>query len=563
MENSVGKDRYQSLRTPNSILILSVAAFFISIAMTPWMNTDSLVIPKLSILFLTALYLFPNMLIKIRGNFIHPNRPVLILSCLYLVQIIFVVVSSPAPIEQQVFGRTGRGLGLITEISLLILMVVTFLFIKENSISTIANFLLLASLVSAIYAIIQFYGLDFFEWTTRTNGIIGTLGNPNFQSSFAVMGICILLASKPFLTRKKLICASAFCLLLFTLFIADSYQGYIILVVSLVLFLTLFFWFKNRLLSLAIILFSLPLAIVVFLGMLNIGPMASFLYKISVKSRGEFFRTSLNIANDHPFLGVGLDSLGDNYLMYRSKLDAMGVGEFTDNAHNIFLNYASTGGYTLALLYLSIMILALFNFFKRFQSQGQFNFKLVAVFVTWFAYQLQSAISPNNISMMVWNSILTGVLLASGKTELVNKMVSNENKNQLMDITRPFANFLLLIGLVIIYPYINVDRVQLQAQRTSNGELALQTVSKYPESVLRYSRVGEEFLKSNLFPQALEIGRAAINFNPNAVSAWGLVFVNPLTPPDEKIRAQQEILRLDPFNKDLSNLVNNPSKLAN
>ena len=60
-----------------------------------------------------------------------------------------------------------------------------------------------------------------------------------------------------------------------------------------------------------------------------------------------------------------------------------------------------------------------------------------------------------------------------------------------------------------------------------------------------------EFLKSNLLPQALDLGRKAVKFNRNAVSAWALVFINPQAPLEERIRARDEILRLDPLNTEV------------
>ena len=54
---------------------------------------------------------------------------------------------------------------------------------------------------------------------------------------------------------------------------------------------------------------------------------------------------------------------------------------------------------------------------------------------------------------------------------------------------------------------------------------------------------------------ALDLARAAVKFNPNAPSAWGLVLVNSYAPKEERLKAQQELLRLDPFNKEVRNLV--------
>ena len=153
--------------------------------------------------------------------------------------------------------------------------------------------------------------------------------------------------------------------------------------------------------SLLILVFSGGL--VALAGMLNKGPLATYLYKISVQSRGEMWRTAFNAANNNPFLGTGLDSFGDFSLLYRDQKTANGIAEFTDNAHNFFLQFAATGGYILALVYLAIILLSLHSFIKLQSEKNSFDKNLAAVFSAWLCFQLQSIISPASISTLTWN----------------------------------------------------------------------------------------------------------------------------------------------------------------
>jgi hypothetical protein len=76
----------------------------------------------------------------------------------------------------------------------------------------------------------------------------------------------------------------------------------------------------------------------------------------------------------------------------------------------------------------------------------------------------------------------------------------------------------------------------------------------YPQSVVRYQRIGIKLLESNLPQQALDLGRSAVKFNPNSVSSWALILANGAAPIEERELAQREILRLDPFNSEIRNL---------
>ena len=119
----------------NNFNILCWSAVFITVAMTPWINSDSLIIPKLIALFCLALFFFPKVLV-LRNNLLidYQGRLLFILVLLVVIQMLIVIQISSAPIEQQIFGRTGRGLGFITEVSLVIILVAAAQLISKEKI---------------------------------------------------------------------------------------------------------------------------------------------------------------------------------------------------------------------------------------------------------------------------------------------------------------------------------------------------------------------------------------------------------------------------------------------
>ena len=541
----------QKLAKDSNYQVLCWGALAITLALTPWMNSDSLIIPKVIILFSLALYLLPQ-LFFLKYYLVFNRITKLFVSVLFLIvaQMILVMWNSQAPFEQQFFGRTGRGLGLITEISLLILVLTASISAKSENIKTLMFTLTLSCTITSVYSVLQRFGLDIFEWVSRTNGIIGTLGNPNFQSSFAAM--CLIPSLIYVFNRRSFAYGVISLAALITLiYISQSTQGYVLTAIVILTFLIVRTYYSYRVIFFTLIMMTLFTGLVIIAGMTNRGLFAKYLYKVSVQSRGDFYETTLSIANSNPLFGVGLDSLGDHYLMYRSESVAKGINEFTDSAHNYFLNYASTGGYPLAILNLMIVLLVLYNFLILFRRSKVYEPNLTAFFCIWICFQLQALISPSNIPLLVWNAIISGTIIG-----LVNRGSASTTKsvNQYqykLGLTRPFSYLLLIIGLTIVYPYFNVDRMQIQANKTGDALLALKSAKSYPESTVRYSRIGQALIDSNLAVQSLDLARSAVAFNPNAPSAWAMLLLNNSATYDERVRAREEVLRLDPFNEEV------------
>jgi hypothetical protein len=524
--------------------------------MTPWINSDSLIIPKLIVLFAGASFLLPRVFLIFhvlkKDLFSRLFTAILVL---YLVQLVLVFVNSDSPIEQQIYGRTGRGLGLITELSLIVFLLTAIIFIKKEFISSIFKFLLMACIISTLYSIAQRFNLDFFDWNTRTNGIIGTLGNPNFQSSFAAISLVPALVY--FGTEKRNMFKTLFLVmpLILVIYIAQSTQGYVASFISLTLYVTLFFWYKNRKIFYFAIFGAFVSGFLIFQGMLNRGPLSSFLYKVSIQSRGEMLRNSFSIAKDHPIAGVGLDSLGDYYLMYKDQRTVTGINEFTDHAHNSIVNYAAIGGFPLATLHILIVGFTLFSAIALIIRTKNFDRKLIALICSWVCFLSQSMISPATIALLTWNSIFTGAIIGLyiklDKTEL--QVRSSANYYNIL--FKPVGIFLLFISLIVTYPYFNVDRIQADSAKLGDVNLAIKSATTFPESTIRYARIGGALVDAGLAPQALEIGRSAAKFNPNAASAWGLILVNNLATRSERELALMQLKRLDPTNIEIKNFI--------
>jgi O-antigen ligase len=522
-------------------------AVVISLVFTP-MNFDALIIPKVALLFTLAVYVLPALIAKNRKIFSDPKLLLLLVtSSAIIFQMIIVMLLSEAPFEQEFFGRTGRGLGFSTYFSVSILILCMGIFSKINDSNFIIFWLSFSGLVSSLYALTQRFGFDIFSWDSKTNGIIGTLGNPNFQSSFTAMTLIPILVYSFSQSTKYVAIPVNFLIFISTLYFAQSTQGYIVLSAASLVFLLLFTWYGKRLFFSFLISSGTLVGIVAIAGMLDKGPLAYYLYKPSVQSRGDFWRSAFNTANANPIFGTGIDSFGDSFLIYRDRQEV----EMADNAHNYFLESAATGGYPLAILHLLIIFLTLYSFISLQKKLGKFDAKLSSIFCAWIVFQMQSLISPGSITLIVWGAILSGFIIGSNIKYNRDQDSIKHTESKPKFITQTASVCLLVVGILIMFPLYKTDRDLKKGLALQNGDIVMNALTAYPESSVKYNAFTQDFLKSNLLPQALDLGRKAIKFNPNAVSAWALVFINPQAPLEERIRAREEILRLDPLNTDV------------
>lgn len=536
--------------------LIVYSALVVTFINTPMWNKDALIIPKVIFLFLIALFLLPNLILNFKTLGTYKNsRLLIIISSLLLIQYVLVMIMSSAPIEQQIFGRTGRGFGLITLFSLICILLASAVYIQNEKIDKIINIISIAGIISAFYGVLQSYQLDPLNWDAKNNGVIGTLGNPNFLSSFLAMSFIPILVSVNKKKRKLLYLVCLILFILFSIYRAQSTQGYIGIALATLVFTLVYFWYKKRLIFYITTCLSLFISIISILGMLNMGPFANYLYKVSVQSRGDFWRSAFNTANSHPFFGVGIDSFGDYFLKYRDLIAVNHTfAEYTDSAHNYFLDFASVGGYPLLLLNLLMIALTIYSFYLVQKSTNCFDAKLTSLFCAYLVFLAQSVISPMNISLVLWQVVISGSIIGLAKSKVEIPTQPTKEKSYLKVI--PLSSLAVIFGILVSTPYFNVDRLQLLAMNSGNGALAIKSTKMFPESVVRYSTMSRELLNSGLQVQSLELARSAVKFNAHSPALWALILINPSAPLNERKQAQVKILELDPLNKQVMDYFN-------
>ena len=223
------------------------SAVIVTLAATPNFNKDALIVPKIIILFCSSLVILPYLIhgLKIKNKSKILNA-LTIISILLVLQLVLAIIFSQAPIEQQIFGRTGRGLGLLTIFSLIVITLCSAINANENNYKFLFKGLAISGLLSSLYAVFQSFGLDFFPWDSRTNGVIGTLGNPNFISSFAAMTVLPALISLPNSKRRTIYQVILVLFFMFAIYRAGSYQGYISIVLVFSILILFWLWFINK-----------------------------------------------------------------------------------------------------------------------------------------------------------------------------------------------------------------------------------------------------------------------------------------------------------------------------
>jgi len=531
-------------------------SIIVTLAATPWVSSDALIVPKIIILTSMSFFILPELLVNLKSWFSNKILlSMLLISSLFIVQMIIVILVSDAPIEQQLYGRTGRGLGFLTFFSLLIILLYSAQRITFLDLPRIFLGVLIGSVLSSAYSMLQFFGFDFFNWRTQTNGIIGTIGNPNFQSSFVAFAIIPSIIYVWSLKYRYTLTVLLGSILLFTLYICESTQGYIALASSLSLYILIFLWFqKSKKIFTVSLLAIIVIGLITLFGMLDKGPLSYYLYKVSVRSRGEMWDTAISIIKDNPFFGIGLDSVGDYSLKYRSQKTANGIDEYIDNVHNFFLQFAVTGGIVLAILYFSIVLLTFFSITLIFRKLGTFDKNLAAISVAWLSFQLQSLISPAAIPTLLWNFVISGAIIGLAanrdiKDSFDDIKVKKNMKLPNETLTRILSYPLVILALVVTIPLFRADSLARDADTKKDALLAVKAAKAFPESVIRYNRLGAGLYESGLYDLSLEIGRSAVKFNPNSYLTWVLILVNPNATNEERVMAKEKLIEIDPYNR--------------
>ena len=542
------------------IVITSLVTLFVS----PWNSIDPINLPKLVLLgFLSpiAVVLAVIKIGKSKGAF---SRLLLIYLLLFAMYLILVLIINAGDFAFHFYGTPGRNSGFLAYLSFLFLLFASAAAASEELIRKYSIALIGTGLILAVYGLAQWQGLDFFAYANAySSDVFGTFGNPNFQSAF--MGI-VASASMTWAVFSSI--GVRVKLLLFAisgLSIANvslsSEQGYLNFTAGITAALVVFLFSKKKnLLAWSVLSVSALGAFLLMLGIFNSGPLAGIIYKSSLQARGFYWRAAINIMQENPLFGIGLDSFGDWYRRSRTQATAeFNAGIVADTAHSIPLDIGASGGFPLLLIYFFILGLAVVSIIRVVRRSNGFDVAFASVVAAWIAYQAQSVISINQIGLGVWGWSLTGLLIGyefNTRNQKVKESRKPVKKRHQVKETLPATTLLAAviagaIGLVVsLPPYLAANKFY-KALQSGDGNILQQGAYLKPYDRTRFLYTAQILASNNLESNAIDVLEDASKIYPDNFELWQQWSQIPSATPEQVSRAKAEMKRLDPFNPAL------------
>jgi O-antigen ligase len=478
---------------------------------------------------------------------------------------------SGANITAQILGTYQRQTGALTYISLALFMLSASFVSDSDFVKRFIRITLIVGIILIVYGNLQYFGLEPFPYVNAytVNAPIGTFGNPNFQSAFmgmiAVVSFTMVLnKSYKNSTRAGLVLAGITSLIV--VYETLSIQGFLNFVAGLGVVIILWLFMTNRK-SLGLVVSGLGAigAVITFLGLINTGPLASFLYKGSLEARGYYWRAGLKMLTDHPFFGVGMDGFGDWY--FRSRPEDyfdQGFLSYSNSAHNVFLDIASSGGFILLAIYFAIFLLAIIAVIRVIRRSVGFDAYFVALVGAWVAYQAQSLISVNQIGLAIWGWVLSGLIIGyeiNTRAKDVNQSAPSREKQvgrKVKSSPQPLSSSSIitmftgvLVGALVAGPIYFSNSRFFAAINANDLEGVHSAAYLQPHDQRRFLILAGVYRNSKMDDKAVAILREATTNYPDSYDLWNLWLTIPTATPSDIAYAKAQLKRLDPFNPDL------------
>ncbi len=552
--------------------LLSIGAALITVIVISGSVTDPVNVPKFLTLGVVASSTLAILFFSSLKSRLRQHKLAVVSASLFLVALVNSVIFSNSPLSQNIYGAYGRNNGALTYVLLICLFLVALTLRLINSFEMVLKALLISGVINLIYCLWVIVFGDFVGWSNPYGNILGTFGNPNFVSSFLGMFIAAYLAFILSNSTNRLYKFAAVLVIPvcgFEIYDSNAIQGRV--VAALGVGIIIFYFIRSKFSNLVLMSYSViafTIGTLALLGTLQIGPMASYLYKTSVSLRGQYWLAGWNTGQAHPLNGVGMDAFGDWYRRTRDAqaLDLPGVNTVVNAAHNVPLDMFAFGGWPLFLSYLAIMGLALASIIKVTLSKKTYDPIFVGLTVAWFGYQLQSIISINQIGLAIWGWILSGCMIAYAHTHAENKVDNGEaknrrenralrNTNQQQVHIPVVATIAGILGFLIALPPFSADVKWRSAQVTQSASpIELSLVPSYlnPPNSMKYLTTIQIFEQNRLFDLSHKYAQEAVKWNPEAFELWKVIYLIQNSTPVEKQIALENMKRLDPLNPDVT-----------
>jgi O-antigen ligase len=527
-----------------------------SLIMLPEFSMDPINVPKAFVLHLVGVFGLGLLISNAKLLWGKRNRPAFVIVTFFVLFLFTAFLFSGAPKIQQMYGAGGRNTGLVSYISLVLLLLSAMLISTTKNVKLFGFAILGVGGLNIFYGLIQASGGDPVKWSNPYSPVIGFLGNPNFSSS--MIGLSCVAATALILQFKvsKLAIAGLVgyeLLALFVILKTQSIQGFVVFGLTSGLMLLIALYKSEKVKNIWVAIYALFATVVGFIaifGMVNIGPLSGYLYKVSVRQRGYYWNAGIEMLKANPIFGVGLDSFGDWYWSVRSAPAALNsMDANTNSAHNVYLDIASNGGFPLLIAYLALNGLILFRGIKQIKDSPKFDPYFSAIFVGWIGYQAQSFISINQLGLAVWGWLFGGLVLGysfmdSTQATQGKGFKRTAKKSSLQELAIP--SIVSILGISLVAPAFITDHTFITALKSRNSEQVIAATQKFPKLNTRNLTAAQMYQNSQLNDQAISIAEDNVKVNPRDFNSWRMIAM--LSPVDsEKARnAVEQMKKLNP-----------------
>lgn len=544
--------------------LLLITGPLATLAVNPWTNYDPISVVKMFTVVICAFSILGIIFSGRRVLFLKEDRPLIISIGVFVILLFTTLLFSGAPINQQFWGYFGRNTGVLTYLafSLLILGAITIRSI--NLYRRIDSSLIGVSVPVSIYCLIQISGNDPVAWSALAT--FATLGNINFLSGFLGL-VCVSILGRVFAEEYRNVKGLSLCFLLilclYIIWSTGSIQGVVIFAVGfwLVLFMgmrTLKFW---KPLQASWVMLASFVAYFGVMGLVNRGPLASFLYQPSNILRADYMHAGWQMTTDHPVFGVGMDSYGDWYRQARGEITTLrGSADRNSNAaHSVFLDISSNGGFPLLISYLAILGIVAFVALRTYLALGKtYDPVFVSLFVTWVAFNFQALISINQIGVAVWGWILSGCLY--GYSQRKYRILHGEqekplDKRKLKGKLLPAGSGLItfasaFIGMVLAGIPQQADSKYFSATQSRDLEKIVGAASALGSTSWHQNLAIDAALAQPNNVRALEFAKDSTLAYPRSFWPWKVIYLLPESSEADRSAALKRLQELDPFNPE-------------